>query len=797
MEYAEMRRQQPAHGAGNDSDYLPLPALVIIIDEFSELLSAHPGFIDTFVAIGRLGRSLGIHLLLATQRLEEGRLRGLDAHLSYRIGLRTFSAGESRIVLGVNDAHTLPKEPGYGLARVGGDSITAFRATYVSRRWNGSVASEAAGSSAGLAASPQPSTILRIAIDRLSIDGPCASEVARFVPARTIWLPPLPDVLTMSELNTRTRRLTRDHTCSNEGLQITIGLIDAPRTQRQIPWTIDLRGSAGHVGIIGGPQSGTTTVARSVVTTLTLSRTSDQAQFYVLDMGGSGLGTLERLPHTVAVVHRHEHDRILRLVNEVAVLAEDRREEWLRQGWASVDVARGHGLSDIFVVIDGWHVITTDFPDVADALSLLIADGLSVGIHVIITANRWSAVRPQVRDLLGTKIELSLGDPLESLIDRKLSERIPSRPGRAIVKWKGTSLHALVVHSTNQDIAEVTRIAAQRGDTRVPPLRVLPDVLTREELDPVLPPAIAMGRESVRLSTWSWSTVANPAMLIVGKGESGRTTTLRSLIHGITSAYKPKNFGKKPAEDKDAEGEGSTADATTAADVTTAADTTSTADAPTAAIVVIDPRRTLLAEVPSEYDAGYASTPSAADTVIAQLTTTMNMRLPGDSITPQELKDRSWWSGPEIFLLIDDYDLLTISPSVMSGFISVFPHARDIGVHIVVARRASGMMRAAHDPLLAGMRAINGVVALLSADKDDGPLFGVPLRPALPGRAHIVVNGATSEIHLARAQLSPEDSTEDEDKKYSPIGNDADGTTTVGTDVVDGTTADRNSTEQK
>ena len=142
----------------------------------------------------------------------------------------------------------------------------------------------------------------------------------------------------MSELNTRTRRLTRDHTCSNEGLHITIGLIDAPRTQRQIPWTIDLRGSAGHVGIIGGPQSGTTTAARSVVTTLALSRTSDQAQFYVLDMGGSGLGTLERLPHTVAVVHRHEQDRILRLVNEVAVLAEDRREEWLRQGLSLIHI---------------------------------------------------------------------------------------------------------------------------------------------------------------------------------------------------------------------------------------------------------------------------------------------------------------------------------------------------------------------------------------------------------------------------------------------------------------------------
>ena len=794
VEYTDMRRQCAGRGTADDSGYPPLPALVIIIDEFSELLSAHPGFIDTFVAIGRLGRSLGVHLLLATQRLEEGRLRGLDAHLSYRIGLRTFSAGESRIVLGVNDAHTLPKEPGYGLARVGGDSITAFRAAYLSRRWNGSVASEAAGSSVPAKASPQPSTILRTAIDRLSIDGPCASEVARFVPARTIWLSPLPDVLTMSELNTRTRRLTRDHTCSNEGLHITIGLIDAPRTQRQIPWTIDLRGSAGHVGIIGGPQSGTTTAARSVVTTLALSRTSDQAQFYVLDMGGSGLGTLERLPHTVAVVHRHEQDRILRLVNEVAVLAEDRREEWLRQGWSSVDAARDHGLSDIFVVIDGWHVITTDFPDVADALGLLIADGLSVGIHVIITANRWSALRPQIRDLLGTKIELSLGDPLESLIDRKLSERIPSHPGRAIVKWKGTGLHALVVHSTNQDIAEVTRIAAQRGDTRVPALRVLPDVLTRDELDPVLPPAIAMGRESARLSTWSWSTVANPAMLIVGKGESGRTMTLRSLIHGITSAYKPKGFGKKPATDQDAKADGS------AADAPTKVDETSTDDVPTAAIVVIDPRRTLLAEVPSDYDAGYASTPSAADTLIAQLTTTMNMRLPGDSITPQELKNRSWWSGPEIFLLIDDYDLLTISPSVMSGFVSVLPHARDIGVHIVVARRASGMMRAAHDPLLAGMRAINGVVVLLSADKDDGPLFGVPLRPALPGRAHIVVNGTTSEIHFARAQLSPEDRAEDGDKKCSLAGTNADDTNAADTDDADAaetTTADSNNTEQK
>ena len=90
----------------------PLPALLVIVDEFSELLSQHPDFAEMFVAIGRLGRSLGMHLLLATQRLDEGRLRGLESHLSYRVCLKTFSANESRAVIGVPDAFHLPGTPG-------------------------------------------------------------------------------------------------------------------------------------------------------------------------------------------------------------------------------------------------------------------------------------------------------------------------------------------------------------------------------------------------------------------------------------------------------------------------------------------------------------------------------------------------------------------------------------------------------------------------------------------------------------------------------------------------------------
>ena len=116
--FASLRDYDRARAAG--ADLPPLPSLLLVCDEFTELLTAKPDFIDLFVQIGRIGRSIGVHLLLATQRLEEGRLRGLETNLSYRIALRTFTAHESRMTLGgAADAAELPSTPGHGYLRVG------------------------------------------------------------------------------------------------------------------------------------------------------------------------------------------------------------------------------------------------------------------------------------------------------------------------------------------------------------------------------------------------------------------------------------------------------------------------------------------------------------------------------------------------------------------------------------------------------------------------------------------------------------------------------------------------------
>src|SRR5439155_1966864 len=123
-DYEKMRE----HGADLD----PLPALFICIDEFSEMLTAKPDFIDIFLQIGRVGRSLQMHMLLASQRLEEGKLRGLDTYLSYRIGLKTFSAAESRAAIGVPDAFELPSIPCSGYLKFDTSTMVRFKAAYVS-----------------------------------------------------------------------------------------------------------------------------------------------------------------------------------------------------------------------------------------------------------------------------------------------------------------------------------------------------------------------------------------------------------------------------------------------------------------------------------------------------------------------------------------------------------------------------------------------------------------------------------------------------------------------------------------
>lgn len=758
--FANVGEYNQARRGGRD-DLEPLPALVIIVDEFSELLGQFPDFADLFVAIGRLGRSLHVHLLLASQRLEEGRLRGLDSHLSYRIGLKTFSAMESRQVLGSADAYHLPGQPGAGYVKTDAEELQRFQAAYVSgplevpatagagptarlgRSGAGEVEQETAeaqviefscwadidqplASEHDLIADPagelksagdveaadglepadvaEPTNMDALAVASepagttmdAVVDAAVATARTRGQEAHQIWLPPLPKSIELASVAERSAHLTAG-----------IGIIDQPYHQRQDLLEIDFSAHGGHVALCGGPQMGKSTALRTMVASLAATHSTAEARFYVIDLGGGQLETLSRLPHVAGVAGRHQPERIRRVVDEVSGLLSDNT-----QAHSTVKTQQ-----QTFLVVDGWHNIgtsTAEFEDLAEPITQIAADGPSAGIHLLVATPRWNTLRPAIRDLIGTRLELKLAESMDSLCDRKMQDKLPALPGRGLSVDKK---YLLIAQSSNQDLAHIAAVSAERGDEPVAALRVLPERIERGELTaagtladaepagtaavPGLPVAVG----GPRLSTLAWDPSASDHFLCVAARGMGKTTTLRTVMAGIS------DLGREQAR-----------------------------------MVVIDHRRAHLGTVPQDMLAAYSHSAPQTEKVLADAVTTLRQRLPSADISPEQLARRDWWDGPEIYLVIDDYDL--VADNVLHPLIELIPHARDIGMHLVVARKAGGFNRAAFGPVLSAIRDSQPCVVVLGADKDDGPFFGIkpvpqPSNGPLPGRGIWHDDGST------------------------------------------------------
>lgn len=377
-----LRRQRAlAHaGAASVREY-PMPRLLIVVDEFTELLAGDPALAELFSRVGRLGRSLGIHLLLSTQRLEEGRLQGLEAHLSYRIALRTFSAAESRLAIGSPLAAQLPRRPGSGVLAAGG-LLRQFQAPDPATRIPSALGVEV------VSLRPREAEGATVLEDRV--------RRATGTPARRLWLPPLntpPDLAGLP---------------AGRPMHASIGVIDRPRDQRIDPLTLDLTGAAGHLAIIGGPRSGKSTALRTLASAL--RRSTPDVRLLALDLTGGLAGALP--PERIATARTPERvDRLLR---------------HLRRN------TEARASPPLVLLIDSWSAIRDNYAWL-DALHQIAERGLAADVHLAVAAHRWSDLRPAVRDLFGSRIELRLGDPLDSEVDRRLADGVPRKPGHGLI----------------------------------------------------------------------------------------------------------------------------------------------------------------------------------------------------------------------------------------------------------------------------------------------------------------------------------------------------------------------------
>ncbi|TXK36016.1 type VII secretion protein EccCa [Nonomuraea sp. C10] len=742
--YASLRDYERAREQG--ADLAPMPTLFVVLDEFSELLSAKPEFVELFVMIGRLGRSLGVHLLLASQRLEEGRLRGLDTHLSYRIGLRTFSAMESRVVLGVADAYELPSAPGNGYLKFDTTGMTRFKAAYVSgayqadgRRVSGDDGHtilrqvvEYGPAYVPLPVKPKPkeapaaevderspsqTSLLDILVRRLQGHGPAAHR---------IWLPPLGEPPTLAHL-LPPLSVTPELGLSTPGwngrgtLHAVIGIIDKPFEQRRDPYWLDLSGAAGHVGVAGGPQSGKSNVLRTLVTGMALTHTPAEVQFYCLDFGGGGLGALEGLPHVGGVATRLDADRVRRTVAEVSGILRQRERGFAERGIESIATyrkmvgegsAQSDGFGDVFLVIDGWLTIRQEFESLEAVITDLAARGLGYGIHVVATTNKWSEFRPAIRDLFGTRIEFKLGDAYESEISRKASLAVPEEsPGRGLTRDGMHFLAALPridgrrgaddVSDGMRSLVENVRKAWQGPSA--PPVRLLPSLLPAADLpgpEQTGPRRIAIGIDEDALAPVALDFETDPHFVVFGDNECGKSNVLKLIMEGVVARQTP--------------GE--------------------------AMMIVIDYRRSLLDTAVTDHRIGYAASSTAANDLIKDARSALLKRLPPADLTPEQLRSRSWWQGADLYIVVDDYDLVaTSNANPLAHLADLLPQARDIGLHLVLARQSGGASRAMFDQAVQRLKEMASPALIMSGNREEGQLFGNVRPQQLPvGRGFYV-----------------------------------------------------------
>jgi S-DNA-T family DNA segregation ATPase FtsK/SpoIIIE len=684
----------------------PLPRLVVIIDEFATLAAELPDFMNALVGIAQRGRSLGVHLLLATQRPAGAVNENIRANTNIRICLRVQTTQDSSDVLDDRAAATISRiQPGRAYVRLGPSEIDPIQTALVT---GPARAAELAPVRvrpfqplAQVSATPgaeedSPSQPIESSLDLLVA---AAAEAHGDTPApRRPWLEPLgPQVgleALLGELRDAGDGARLMPFAGEGGLTVPMALADDPAAQAQYAtgWNLD----AGNLLLTGIGGSGTTTALRTLALSLALTSDPDRLHLYVMDFGAGELAELGQLPHTGAFIAASEHERQTRLIRLLSAELVARREHGLE------------GRPRLVLLLDGYGGFVAEHADLTgDAVrgqfSRVWADGPELGIHVAISADRPGAVPGALVSLAQQRLVLALADPSEYAQFGIRRHQLPRfSPGRAVLA--GNPPQVLQIARVSSDVTGLAEALRRRGAPSRSPQEVgtlprqvtVPEVLERA----VNPPAadgvlwLPVAIEDGDLAPAGWSLYPGEHALISGPARTGRTSTLIAVAQVCRALH------------------------------------------PQVEIAVLAPPRSELLNLPGLW--GRAS--SAEE--ITELTAAL--RTPADPSEPPARR----------LLLVDDAEAITDPGMALVGLLA----DRDAELSVIAAGRAEGFRTLGHWSV--GMRASrNGL--LLTPDLNlDGMPLGInlprrPVPPVRPGCGYLVISGALVLAQAAAPEPVP------------------------------------------
>ncbi len=435
----------------------PLPHLFVIIDEFAEMIKEMPDFRTDLNSIAALGRALGVHLILATQNPEGVVSDQIRANMKFHICLRVEAASHSRDLIGRTDAAFLPPNiPGRAYFQIGSGKIDLFQVAHSGAPYHEMQPLQARPvvrfpnreAARQLAGTDEPDTMAKALIQQMRL----AAQETEIPEQEKPWPDPLPEKLYLSEL------VSAVHAWENgtgkwkplqwdkEAVRPFIGLLDNPASMRdkQPDFVVDL--TRGHVVIFGAGGWGKTYFLRTLITNLAATHSPADVHFYLLDFGNLGLEVFQEMPHVGDIIHAAEDERIRRLLRKLdgelgmrrRTLNQERADNLCTYNQRA---AADRRLPAICLILDNLAEFRENFPDEMETLTALARESRAAGIHMVFTADRPGTMPSKMFSQFTERLALRLADTSQypDVLGRFVPE--PAEiPGRGFVRRGRTPL---------------------------------------------------------------------------------------------------------------------------------------------------------------------------------------------------------------------------------------------------------------------------------------------------------------------------------------------------------------------
>jgi S-DNA-T family DNA segregation ATPase FtsK/SpoIIIE len=558
-----------------------MPRLVLIIDEFAAMVAELPDFVDGLIDIARRGRSLGVHLILATQRPAGVVSADIRANTNLRIALRVTSTDESADVIDAPDSARIAKStPGRCYVRSGASNLVAVQSARIGGRRPGSGPVTASAQVVPVPwrslgrAMPAPKatgadtetmeTDLSVLVDAIA----AANVKAGLGQQRRPWLEPLPELITLGELPAVAAAVPAAGHADIP--PIPYGLTDLPHRQARAPLTLDFP-SAGHTVVAGAARTGRSSLLRTLAGAVAARVSPADVHIYGIDCGAGALLPVSELPHCGAVVAREQVDRVERLLSKLRNEIARRQQLLAAQGFAGLAEQRAATSGEarlpwMLLLLDWWEGYYAAFGEydmgrLVDTLLQVLREGSAVGLRAVVTTDR-SAMLGQIGTVFGHRMIFRLTDRSDSSFAEIKERALPAHQpdGRLMFTAKPNPLEAQVAlldpdPTGLAQVGALRQIAAQARERygRLPrehrPLRVdaLPARITVAEtyrLDPDFAPPSRLwamaGAGGDELSPQGLDVAEEgPGIVVAGPPRSGRSTTLVTMARSLLAQQTP------------------------------------------------------------------------------------------------------------------------------------------------------------------------------------------------------------------------------------------------------------------